>query len=115
MTPKTQLIEAFKNDPRVQRFRALEAEIEKHPTLLQAYEALKVAQQKYVRAQAQKTPATAALKSAYDAQLESLKRNPFIAEYLDLIEELNYDLQWTMGEIETEINAALHPQLDDDI
>lgn len=112
MNAKTALIEAFKNDPRVQRFRALEAEIEKHPTLLQAYEDLKVAQQKMVRAKAHKSAQTDALKKAYEHQLEALKTNPFIEEYLDLIEELNYDLQWTIGEIETQINAALHPKLD---
>lgn len=111
MTPQEKLIEAFKNDPRVKRFKALEAEIEKHPTLLQAYEDLKVLQQTFVRAQAKKAPDTDRKKAAYERQLEALKANPFIAEYLDLIEELNYDLQWTIGEIETHINAALHPHL----
>lgn len=111
MNPKDKLIEAFKNDPRVLRFKALETEIERHPTLLQAYEDLKVAQQIMVRAQAQKTPGLEEKKADYETKLEALKSNPFIEEYLDLIEELNYDLQWTMGEIESQINAALHPKM----
>lgn len=114
MNPKETLIDAFKNDPRVERFRALETEIERHPTLLQAYEDLKVAQQIMVRAEANKTPGFKEKKADYDAKLEALKSNPFIEEYLDLIEELNYDLQWTMGEIESQINAALHPKLDEE-
>ena len=109
MTPTDKLIKAFQNDPRVIRFKALEKEIEKHPTLLQAYEDLKLAQQAFVRAKSKKNASKDALKAAYESQLAALKDNPFIEEYLDLIEELNYDLQWTIGEIEDRINAVLNP------
>lgn len=114
MTPKDKLLAAFKNDPRIKRFHALEKEIEKHPTLLQEYEDLKVIQQHYVRAKAHHAADVAEKKAAYETKLEALKSNPFIEEYLDLIEELNYDLQWTIGEIETHINARLHPRLEDE-
>ena len=113
MNPKDKLIDAFQSDARIQRFKALEKEIEKHPSLLQAYEAIKLAQQQYVRANAQKKPDAPEKKHIYETKLKGLKENPFIDEYLDLIEELNYDLQWTIGEIESAINAALHPAFKD--
>lgn len=111
MNPKERLIKALKDDVRVQRFRELEAQIEHHPTLLKAYELVKKSQQAYVRAKGLNHADVAVKKSLYLADLDALRNNPFVGEYLDLIEELNYDLQWIMGEIQDHINAQLTPPL----
>jgi cell fate (sporulation/competence/biofilm development) regulator YmcA (YheA/YmcA/DUF963 family) len=105
--PGDALIHALKNDARVKRFNELEAIIETHPEYYKKYEAIKLAQQKYVRAQAYKSKDEALLKARYEEEKKALVENPFIEEYLDLMEELNDDLQWMIQEIETQLNLEL--------
>lgn len=102
--PGDDLIQAIKDDPRVIRFKQLEEKIEMHPTIYKAYEDLKLAQQQYVRANAQQSSKAPALKDIYDTQKKALLENPWIAEYLDLMEDINADLQWMVKTIETSLN-----------
>lgn len=106
--PGQALLDALKNDPQVLRFQALEAEIEKHPHVFKAYEALKIAQQLYVRAKAHQSPKLDALKAEYERQKKALLDNPWIAEYLDLLEAINHDIQWMIETIERTLNTRLH-------
>lgn len=105
--PGDKLLKALKEDPRVKRFQALEQKIETHPTLFKAYEALKIAQQKYVRAKAQQAPNTETLKAIYETQRTALLENPWVAEYLDLMESINHDIQWMIETIERSLNEEL--------
>lgn len=105
--PGDALLQTLKNDPRVIRFRELESRIEMHPTLHQAYENLKMAQQKYVRAKANQSKDNVALKANYESEKAALMDVPLLNEYLDLIEDLNQDLQWMVQEIEEVLNKDL--------
>lgn len=105
--PGDNLLEALKNDPRVKRFKALEEKIEMHPKIYQAYEDLKIAQQRYVRAKAQQSSNTEALKVTYETQKKALLENPWVDEYLDLMESLNHDIQWMIETMERSLNEEL--------
>jgi cell fate (sporulation/competence/biofilm development) regulator YmcA (YheA/YmcA/DUF963 family) len=105
--PGDALLQTLKNDPRVIRFKELEERIGRHPTLHQAYENVKVAQQKYVRAKAHKSKDEDALKAIYEKAKAEVMNAPMMSEYLDLIEDLNQDLQWMIQEIEATLNQDL--------
>jgi len=106
MNAKDALIEAIKKDDKVKRFKELDAIIETHPTLYKDYEALKILQQKYIRANAHKKDASTE-KEAYDNALERLLETPLMSEYLELIDAINMDLKWMTETIESSVNEAL--------
>lgn len=105
--PGDNLLEALAKDSRVKRFKELEAKIEKHPTIYKAYEDLKIAQQLYVRAKANASSKTEQLKEIYETQKKALLENPWVDEYLDLMESINHDIQWMIETIERSLNEEL--------
>ena len=87
-----QLINKIKEDPTVKRFKELEKVIDKDEKLNKEYNELLKLQKIMVNKRELKSKDFAVAKTNYEKAKKQVLEHIVLNEYLDLLEEINYDL-----------------------
>ncbi len=92
MNSLDKLINEIKEDPTVKRFKELEKVIDKDEKLNKEYKELLELQKVMVNKREQKSKDFTLAKKKYEEAKERVLQHLVLNEYLDLLEEINYDL-----------------------
>ncbi len=92
MNSLDQLINKIKEDPTVKRFKELEKVIDKDEKLNKEYNELLKLQKIMVNKRELKSKDFAVAKTNYEKAKKQVLEHIVLNEYLDLLEEINYDL-----------------------
>ena len=107
MNKLNELTKELKNSETIKRFKQLESIIDHDETLKKDYELLKNLQKNLVQAETKKSANLSEIKEEYNTQLEKVNQHVLLAEYIDLIQSINEDLQLIQTIITEEINMDI--------
>ena len=99
------LIEELQNDEIIIRYKKLEDIIDQDKEITKKYKNLLELQKKMVNDQEKNRSNLQNSTRDYEIAKTSLTSNIVISEYIELLEDINYDLQIIQNIIETEISA----------
>ena len=99
------LITAIKSDKFVARYKELEKMIDSDELLMSEYKNLLNLQKLMVQHEVKKSSKYTESKSNYDDQYSKVMNHYLMAEYLDVLEVVNNDLQLIKGIILNELSA----------
>ncbi len=99
------LINELQNDEIIMRYKQLEEIIDQDKEITRNYKNLLELQKKMVNDQEKNRSNLQKSTRDYEIAKASLTSNIVISEYIDLLEDINYDLQIIKNIIESEISA----------
>lgn len=107
MNNLTELITLLNQDTNIKRFKELEQRIDHDKNLQKDYLLLKDLQKQLVQAKHNKSAKQKELEETYNKHFAKLQNHVLMAEYLDLLESINNDLQLIQNIITQEINMDI--------
>lgn len=105
MNSLKQLINELNNDELIIRYKKLEKVIDQDANIEKEYKKLLELQKKMVRDREKNLNNFDTSSKAYEVAKTALTSNIIISEYIELLEEINYDLQMIQNIIGTSISA----------